>query len=135
MIYPNIADLLKSSRKALGLSVKEVIDKLATEGIQVSGKTLYGWESGHRQPDADTFIALCVLYGIPSFSQLVEKKEPPAGPEGQTGGMKHLLTSDQVEQMLIQCGYIKKGEDLSDDDLRFLMSVGEVLDTWFSREK
>ena len=49
--------------------------------------------------------------------------------------MKQLLTTEQVEQMLIQCGYIKKGEDLSDDDLRFLMSVGEALDTWFSREK
>ena len=60
----SIAPLLKSKRKDLGLSVREVLAKLHEDGIDVSDKTLYGWESGHRQPDADTFLALCQIYKI-----------------------------------------------------------------------
>ena len=66
----SIAPLLKSKRKDLGLSVREVLAKLHEDGIDVSDKTLYGWESGHRQPDADTFLALCQIYKIGSFSNI-----------------------------------------------------------------
>ena len=33
-------------------------------GFSISDKTIYGYESGHRQPDADTLMAMCVIYGI-----------------------------------------------------------------------
>ena len=66
----SVAPLLKSKRKDLGLSVREVLAKLHENGIDVSDKTLYGWESGHRQPDADTFIVLCQIYKIGSFSNI-----------------------------------------------------------------
>lgn len=68
----NISATLKSKRKELNLSVKEVLDKLHARGIDVSDKTLYGWESGHRQPDADTFLVLCNIYGISSLSGMKE---------------------------------------------------------------
>ena len=67
-----ISTVLKSKRKSLNLSVKEVLDTLHTHGIDISDKTLYGWESGHRQPDADTFIVLCQIYGIDSFSSITK---------------------------------------------------------------
>ena len=63
----NIAALLKERRKARGLSVKDVQAFLLKQGISVSDKTIYGWESGHRQPDADTFLLLCRYYGIDTF--------------------------------------------------------------------
>lgn len=66
----SVAPLLKSKRKDLGLSVRDVLAKLHENGIDVSDKTLYGWESGHRQPDADTFLALCQIYKIGSFSNI-----------------------------------------------------------------
>lgn len=74
----NISATLKSKRKELNLSVKEVLDKLHARGIDVSDKTLYGWESGHRQPDADTFLVLCNIYGISSLSGM---KESPSLPD------------------------------------------------------
>lgn len=131
---------LKALRESLGMTQKEFA---ATLGIGVT--TYNGYETGARDPKSEFWVAVAQKYGVTidylmgfsndPHSVFDAKKEPPAGPEGQTGGMKQLLTTEQVEQMLIQCGYIKKGEDLSDDDLRFLMSVGEALDTWFSREK
>ena len=65
----NIASVLKSKRKELGLSVKEVVELLNAHNMLISAKTLYGWESGHRQPDADTFILLCQIYGINSLEE------------------------------------------------------------------
>lgn len=72
----DIASYLKGKRKELKMSVKDVLSELHTHGIDISDKTLYGWESGHRQPDADTFIILCQIYGIDSFSSIYDPKTP-----------------------------------------------------------
>lgn len=71
----SVAPLLKTRRKDLNLSIREVIAKLHDYGVDVSDKTLYGWENGHRQPDADTFIILCQIYQISSLSGI---KNPPS---------------------------------------------------------
>ena len=69
-----VSAILKEKRKELGLSVKTVLDMLQSYGVDISDKTLYGWESGHRQPDADTFLALCQIYGIDTLKGI--KKAP-----------------------------------------------------------
>lgn len=59
-----IARVLKESRKKTSLSAKEVTDQLRLHGIDISPKTLYGWESGHTQPNADALLLLCDIYGF-----------------------------------------------------------------------
>ena len=59
-----IAKVLKKNRQKSGLSSKEVTEKLSLNGVTISPKTLYGWESGHSQPGADTLLLLCDIYGI-----------------------------------------------------------------------
>lgn len=59
-----IAKVLKDYRKKTGLSATEVVNKLSLYDRTVSPKTLYGWESGHSQPDADILLLLCNIYGI-----------------------------------------------------------------------
>ena len=73
-----IASLLKEKRKAIGLSVKDVVRELSENGISISEKTLYGWESGARQPDADTFLILCGIYGIKTLSEVSMNKASEA---------------------------------------------------------
>ena len=65
-----LASFLRQKRKALGLSVKEVQGLLKERGVEYSAKTIYGWEGGLRQPDADTFVLLCLIYGVESFSEI-----------------------------------------------------------------
>lgn len=60
----DIGTLLKSKRKELNLSVKQVVASLKSYNISISEKTLYGWENNYRQPDADTFLILCAIYQI-----------------------------------------------------------------------
>jgi transcriptional regulator with XRE-family HTH domain len=59
-----IAKVLKEYRRKSGLSSKDVTEKLSLNGVTVSPKTIYGWESGHSQPDADSLLLLCDIYGI-----------------------------------------------------------------------
>ena len=70
-----VSSLIKSKRKELDYSVKDVVSKLSKRGIDVSEKTVYGWESGHRQPDADTFLILCDIYHITNLSDEISSSE------------------------------------------------------------
>ena len=59
-----IAKVLKEYRKNNNLSVKEVAEILENKSMVVAEKTIYGWESGQAQPDADTLLVLCDIYNI-----------------------------------------------------------------------
>lgn len=59
-----IAETLKSKRKDAGLTVDAVCKRLEEYDIRLSKNTMYNYESGYRQPDADTLMALCEIYEI-----------------------------------------------------------------------
>jgi transcriptional regulator with XRE-family HTH domain len=61
----NIAVMLKYYRKLNNLSVSNVATALSSDKNFVAEKTIYGWENGHTQPDADTLLKLCGIYNIP----------------------------------------------------------------------
>ena len=60
----NIAKILKEYRKRNQLSVNDVSIQLQDKSLSVAPKTIYGWESGQTQPDADTLLILCEIYTI-----------------------------------------------------------------------
>ena len=70
-----VSSLIKSKRKELDYSVKDVVSELSKRGIDVSEKTVYGWESGHRQPNADTFLILCDIYQIANSSDEISSSK------------------------------------------------------------
>ena len=57
--------------------MKEVVLLLQKKGISVSDKTVYSWESGYRQPDAETFLILCDIYQITDLDAEFGKTEKP----------------------------------------------------------
>ena len=59
-----MAKKLRSLRESEGLTVNDTIDRLLQRGIKISPKTLYSWEIGRAQPDADTFMMLCDIYMV-----------------------------------------------------------------------
>ena len=60
--------------------------------------------------------------------RLVETKKSPA-PEGT----EDKISVDDMKAMLRGFGFLDANGDLSDDDLKFLSSVFDLLDAWFSR--
>ncbi len=59
-----IARVLKEARKQNSLSVKDVVGMLEDKSLSVAEKTIYGWENGQSQPNADTLLVLCEIYNI-----------------------------------------------------------------------
>lgn len=56
---------LKSYRQYRGWTIEEVSAELARRyELDISGKTVYGWESDQSLPRTQTFLALCELYRI-----------------------------------------------------------------------
>lgn len=62
MTEQTIAGFLKQLRKTSGLSANMVVNNLKSYGIEISAKTLYGYESGLSMLNADVFVALCRIY-------------------------------------------------------------------------
>ena len=59
-----ISEVLKNYRKLNKLSVRDVSGILKEKSLNVAEKTIYGWESGQTQPNADTLLMLCEIYNI-----------------------------------------------------------------------
>lgn len=78
MKNPRIATVLKYYRKLNKLSVKQVADIFEEHHNKVAPKTIYGWESGNTQPDADTLMFLCELYNIENILITFGYKEATA---------------------------------------------------------
>lgn len=63
------------------------------------------------------------------LSEMEEKKKAPK-PEGSEAP----IPLDTTNDFLVEMGYIRPGEDLSDADLAFLTHIGGLMDAWFSRK-
>lgn len=132
----NIGSILKAKRKEKGLTVREVIDQLRKFNIKISDKTLYGWESGYRQPDADTFLILCQIYGVSSLTNLndIEGKEKPGTAEAVPG--KKLSVEERVQflaDFFEKMGFIEPGGDISESDLEFSKAIIDLIAAHFKK--
>ena len=89
------------------------------------------YKFGHRVKSQNQAINDLIRAGLTKALRTLEQEEkenPPASPEGED----REITVEQLERMLVELGYIKPGEDLSDVDLRFLLAVGQALRAWFA---
>jgi len=59
-----IGKTLAELRKSRKLLQKDVAAKLSGYGIEVSSKTIFNWEKGLAQPNANQFLALCGILGV-----------------------------------------------------------------------
>lgn len=122
MSRERIAQVLKSKRKESALSVEAVAEKLKTLfGIEISAKSLYSYESGHRQPDADLLMALCDVYGITdvmeTFRDPKEKSPPPEKPVDEETRKE---VTNIVMDMVTKLGWIEENGDISDAHRKML---------------
>lgn len=116
---------ISDMRKKAGLSLDE-LSKLSG----VPKGTLSKISAGiTKNPSIETIKSIVHCMGY-TLDDLETKKSPEAAataPEDQS------ITLDESNALLIKLGYIKPGEDLSDDDLAFLTHLIGLLDAWFDR--
>ena len=66
----SLGAVLKKLRKKKKLTAKETADKLSSLGYEISEKTISGYETGIRMPNADVFMALCTIYDCKNILEM-----------------------------------------------------------------
>lgn len=66
----SLGAVLKELRKKKKLTAKEAADKLSSLGYEISDKTISGYETGIRMPNADVFMALCTIYDCKNILEM-----------------------------------------------------------------
>lgn len=74
-----IGEALRMYREQRNWTVSDIVLKLRNEyQINVSGKTVYGWESDQSYPRTKTLLALCEIYQIDDIAEGL-LNNPPTG--------------------------------------------------------
>ena len=67
----DVMKILKKVRKQSKLSADQVAEYLREEfNIDLSYKTIYGWEEGNSNPSVECFVGMCKMYGITDIYSL-----------------------------------------------------------------
>lgn len=116
-------------RYATGETTKIPLDRIESiaKATNVTASYLLGW---NREPiPMDNWVVENYPDFVPGKNYISDcKKESPA-PEGT----EDKISVDDMKAMLRGFGFLDANGDLSDDDLKFLSSVFDLLDAWFSR--
>lgn len=108
-----ISKKLKELRKASGISVEQACEHLKKSGFDIAPKTMYSYESGHRIPNTDIFLDLCLYYGcsdvLYEFGYTDKKKEPAFSSEEVLIVTKYRKLSPEGKEMLCKMLDIEKG--------------------------
>lgn len=92
MKNPNISKVLKAYRKLNNFSVNDLVIRLEDHNLPVAPKTIYGWESGQTQPDADTLLILCKIYNIDNI----------LGTFGYNDSMDNMFLSEKERTLILR---------------------------------
>lgn len=123
----NIGERLTEIRKSHGYTRQKLADEL---GIPYT--TIRNYEKGTREPGHSYLIQIADKFNVSTdyILGLEREKSPEAA---YTAPEDRLITLDESNELLVKLGYIKPGEELSNDDLAFLTHLVGLLDTWFER--
>lgn len=121
-----ISNLIQLKKKS-GKTTKQISEEsgvpLGTLNKLFAGQT--------QEPKFETIWAVVKALGF-TLDDLDEIKKSPTSSNDDAG---EKVDPEKLYEALIQLGFLKDGEDLSDSDLRFLISVGEILRAWFAERK
>lgn len=112
---------------------KQLTQKALAENLGITPTRLNYWEKDKRQPDVEMIRLLSSVLGV-SADILIGYKEDPEtkkAPVPEGTGEKEFILLDETNDLLVELGYIQKGQQLSDADLAFLEHWIGLLDAWF----
>lgn len=116
-------DAIRSMKSKSGLTTSEIA---LQSGIPEP--TLEKLFAGKvKDPKLPTMQKLVHFFGY-TLDDLDKKENSPALPEDKEGE----LAVDEVVSAFVSAGIVPSGKDLSDADLRFLLSIMDAIDRWFT---
>lgn len=118
---------LKAARIKTGLTQQQIADKLG-----ITKSTYCGYETAKRSPDPQRIKQLAKVLHVSADALLdisIEKETSPAPAKAEAEEVEKWLTD-----LLVERGYIRPGEDISDRDAEFLIHWIGLLDAWFEKK-
>lgn len=116
---------LKAARMKAGLTQQQIADT-----IGITKSTYCGYETAKRSPDPARIKQLAKVLHVSADTLLgTQTEKSPAPAEAETEDTTKWLTD-----LLIERGYIRAGEDISDRDADFLIHWIGVLNAWFEKK-
>lgn len=118
---------LKAARIKTGLTQQQIADELG-----ITKSTYCGYETAKRSPDPQRIKQLAKVLHVSADALLdisIEKETSPAPAKAEAEEVEKWLTD-----LLVERGYIRPGEDISDRDAKFLIRWIGLLDAWFEKE-
>ena len=115
----NFGDNLRRIREEKGVSMKK-----AAADMGIPYTTYLSYEYGRREPSIEMLLKLSDYFQVSTDELLGINKETPED-----------VPLENVYSFLIESGFVKDGEDLSEEDLSFLTSIIAALRDWFLRSK
>lgn len=128
-----LEDRIKEARKNAGLTQQQ-----AASMIGVAKSTWAGYESGNSTPDIDKLVKIMDALGVDAnylwqdYNQEETKKSP--APEGTEDEEKVQMVVQGLTHLLVEAGWIAPGADLSDAQLRTLVSYVVGMNAYFNGE-
>lgn len=95
-------------------------------------KAVEDYRFKHRIKNQSQAILSLLDIGMTKIEKELAKNSP--APEEGTEE-KEVILLDETNAILVEMGYIRKGEQLSDADLAFLEHIGGLMNAWFSSKK
>ena len=75
-IMKDIGSIISENRKRLKMTQQALSDRLAQNGINISFKTISGWEKGLTEPSIAAFVETCRILGIPDIYEVLYGENP-----------------------------------------------------------
>ena len=126
MIQLELAELITKYRKEVGMT----IDELAQRSGVPKGTLTKIVGGVTKAPTLETVKAIADALG----KRLADFDDPPKAENAPASEDAEALRVEEVMEAFYSAGLVPRGQDLTDEDLRFLLSVVAALRQWFSGE-
>lgn len=126
---------IKEARQAAGISQRDLATRLG-----ISPPTLSGYENGSHDPKSDLLseiadicdVSVDFLLGRSAESE--QKTSPDAGEPTQEDATRKLDVNEVINGFVLS-GLVGPDEDLTDEDLQFLIKIIDFIRLWFAQKQ
>lgn len=121
------------------LKIKGITSKQMASILGVSEGTFSGYVNGDHDPKSENLSKIALTCGVSTDfllgitdnpNPIIDEKNAPEPATTDSEAIRRMqLLIDSFEA----AGYVRPGEDLTDEQLRFCMALVDFLDTYFGR--
>lgn len=123
-----LGERIVAIRKEKGITQKDFAEQLG-----ITATRLNYWEKDKRFPPVPMLNLIAECLDVDS-DYLIGRKESPEIKKDPTPVKTRAgeVTAEQIMQAFVSAGFVPAGQDLTDEDLRFLQSIFAAIANWFA---